>query len=60
MAAGMFDSTPSGFHLGGLSEREQVSGYLDSVFVFLFVFGTGDWVFGKGDCSAEILCKTEA
>ena len=29
MAAGMFDSTPSGFHLGGLSEREQVIGYLE-------------------------------
>ena len=29
MAASMFDSTPSGFHLGGLSEREQVIGYLE-------------------------------
>ena len=31
MAASMFDSTPSGFHLGGLSEREQVIGYLENM-----------------------------
>ena len=65
MAGSIFDANPSTFHLGGLSEREQVGeDYLFLLFpliVLHFVtFPTGDRLLRAGNCGAKILRQTQA
>ena len=67
MAGSIFDANPSTFHLGGLSEREQVGEDTSTTFYFfplivlhLVTFPTGDRLLRAGNCGAKILRQTQA
>ena len=69
MAGSIFDANPSTFHLGGLSEREQVGEDTSTFFYYLLFssdcsascdFLTGDRLLRAGNCGAKILRQTQA
>ena len=66
MAGSIFDANPSTFHLGGLSEREQVGEDTSTFYFFplivphLVTFPTGDRLLRAGNCGAKILRQTQA
>ena len=66
MAGSIFDANPSTFHLGGLSEREQVGENTYTFYFFLLIvlylvtFPSGDRLLRAGNCGAKILRQTQA
>ena len=66
MAGSIFDANPSTFHLGGLSEREQVGENTSTFYFFLLIvlylvtFPSGDRLLRAGNCGAKVLRQTQA